>query len=112
MDKVVGDHSEPHPALHSRVSFIETAPQSVSSLENADAPLTAGPPFLSLLEPALPLFPLPLGALRAVRVLSLRYRSVCRRCLCAASSDCVCPAAPARGFLPVGAGGCGRPRTL
>src|ERR1022692_517745 len=65
MDKVVGDHSEPHPALHSRVSFIETAPQSVSSLENADAPLTAGPPFLSLLEPALPFFPLSLGALRA-----------------------------------------------
>ena len=65
MDEVVGDHPEPYPALHSGVSFVETAPQSVSSLENADAPLTTGSPFLSLLEPALPLFPLPFGALRA-----------------------------------------------
>jgi hypothetical protein len=49
-DKVVGDHSEPYSALHAGVSFVEAAPQSVSSLENADAPLTTGPPFLSLLE--------------------------------------------------------------
>src|ERR1035438_5927305 len=65
MDKVVGDHPETHPTLHSGVSFVETSPQSVPSLENADAPLTTGPPFLSLFEPALPLFPLPFGALRA-----------------------------------------------
>src|SRR5712691_10086695 len=64
VDQIVADDSESHPALHPRVAFVAAAVESVAALEQADASLGAGPPFLPLLEPALLLFTLPLRALR------------------------------------------------
>src|ERR1017187_5688525 len=52
IDEVVADDAQTHPSLHSAVSFVATTVQPVASLEHADAAFTAGPPFLSVLEPA------------------------------------------------------------
>src|SRR2546426_9978312 len=45
--------SETHPAMHARVTFIETTAKSVASLKHADAPFATDAPFLSFAEPAL-----------------------------------------------------------
>src|ERR1035438_6182956 len=52
IDEVVADDAQTHPSLHSAISFVATTVQPVASLEHADAAFTAGPPFLSVLEPA------------------------------------------------------------
>ena len=51
VDQVVGDDSEPHPALHSVASVIAATLEPVASLDYADAPLTSGPPLLAALKP-------------------------------------------------------------
>ena len=38
IDEVIGNDSETHPAMHARVTFIETTAKSVASFEHADAP--------------------------------------------------------------------------
>ena len=43
--QVIGDHAEPHPALHPREAAIPAASKAVPALQGADAPFTAGPPF-------------------------------------------------------------------
>src|SRR6266852_2317922 len=53
IDEVIGNDSETDPAMHARVTFIEAAAESVTSLEHADAPFAADAPFLSFAEPAL-----------------------------------------------------------
>src|ERR1039457_5473410 len=52
IDEVVADDAQTHPSLHSAVSFVATTIQPVASLEHADAAFAAGPPSLSILEPA------------------------------------------------------------
>src|SRR5438093_5256333 len=53
IDEVIGNDSETHPAMHARVTFIETTAKSVASLKHADAPFATDAPFLSFAEPAL-----------------------------------------------------------
>src|SRR6201982_1582140 len=53
VDEIVGSDAESHPAPHAITAVIATASESVASLQHANASLTSGPPFLSLLEPAL-----------------------------------------------------------
>src|SRR6266568_8947670 len=59
----VANDSETHPAMHARITFIETAAKSVASLEHADAPFATDAPFLSFAEPALLLTLSPLRTL-------------------------------------------------
>jgi len=63
VDEIVGDHAEPDPTLHSIVTFVPAAIETVSPLGHADASLASGPPFLAVAKPTLPLLALPLGAL-------------------------------------------------
>src|SRR3972149_506939 len=70
VDQIVGDDAETDPPLHAVVTFIEAAVETVSSLEETDAPFRTGAPFLSLAKPALLLVSLPLGALGG----TIRYR--------------------------------------
>src|SRR5207249_4217015 len=65
IDEVIGNDSETHPAMHARVTFIETTAKSVASLEHADAPFATDAPFLSFAEPALLLTLSPLHTLGA-----------------------------------------------
>ena len=62
MVQIVGDHTQADPPPHSGIALIEASPETMSSLQHADAALAAGPPFLTLFEPALLLFALPLSA--------------------------------------------------
>ena len=62
MNEVVGDHAQADPSLYSAISPVDAAPKTMSALQNADASLTTGSPFLSGFEPALLLFALSLGA--------------------------------------------------
>src|ERR1700756_323143 len=62
VDEIIGDHAEPDPALHSIFAFVPTAVEAVSPLGHADAALAAGPPFLTVAEPALLLFASALSA--------------------------------------------------
>src|ERR1035438_5301739 len=63
VDEIVGDHAEADPACHATITPVPTAVESVATLQHADAPFTAGPPFLPVAEPWFLLFPLPFGAL-------------------------------------------------
>src|ERR1700757_3303049 len=63
VDEIIGDHAEPDPTLHSIFAFVATAVEAVSPLAHADAALAAGPPFLAVPEPALPLLAPALSAL-------------------------------------------------
>ena len=63
VNDVVCDDAESNVALDAVRSFVSAALQPMAAFENADAPLTSGAPFLSLLEPALLL---PLLARRAL----------------------------------------------
>jgi len=58
VDDVVGDDSEPYPSLYAVESFVSGSFQPMPALQNTDAALASGAPFLQLLEPALllPLF--------------------------------------------------------
>ena len=60
--QIVGDHAQADPSLHSAISPVEAAPKTMSALQNTDASLTTGSPFLSGFEPALLLLALSLGA--------------------------------------------------
>ena len=62
--EIIRDHAHSDPSLHSVIAFVEAGSKSMSALENTDAALTAGPPFLSLLEPPLLLFLFTVGASR------------------------------------------------
>src|ERR1035438_6952565 len=44
IDEVVGNDSQTFPAMHARIPFIESAAESVASLEHADAPFAADAP--------------------------------------------------------------------
>jgi hypothetical protein len=59
MDEVVCDHAESDPAPDAVGSLVAGSLQAVAPFQHTDAALTAGAPFLQLLEPALflPLFP-------------------------------------------------------
>ena len=63
IDDVVGDDPKPDPTLHSGIALIAAAAEPVSPLDDADASLASGPPFLAVAEPALLLFAFALRAL-------------------------------------------------
>src|SRR5260370_26498840 len=63
VDEVVSDHAEPDPALHASIALVPGAVEPVPSLDDADAPLATGAPFLPFAEPALLLLALALEAL-------------------------------------------------
>ena len=52
VDQGVSDDAQPHPAFHSRRSFVETSVQPVAAFEHTDASLPSGAPFLGFLKPA------------------------------------------------------------
>ena len=62
VEEIVGDDAEPDPTLHSGLALVAAAAEPVSPLDDADASLASGPPFLAVAEPALLLFALALGA--------------------------------------------------
>ena len=53
VDQVVGDDAEPDPALHTIITFVSAAGEAVPALDDADAALATGSPFLAVAEPAL-----------------------------------------------------------
>ena len=63
IDDVVGDDAKPDPTLHSGIALIAAAAEPMSPLDDADASLASGPPFLAVAEPALLLFAFALRAL-------------------------------------------------
>jgi hypothetical protein len=48
VDEVVGDYTEPDPAIHSDEAFVSASVESVPPLGHADAALASGPPFLAM----------------------------------------------------------------
>ena len=56
VEEIVGDDAEPDPTLHSGLALVAAAAEPVSPLDDADASLASGPPFLAVAEPALLLF--------------------------------------------------------
>ena len=48
VDEIVGDHAEPDPTLHSVITFVSAATETVSLLGHADPSLASGSPFLAL----------------------------------------------------------------
>ena len=62
VDHVVGDDSKPDPPLHSDVALVAATVEAVAPLDDADASLASGPPFLAVAEPALLLFAFSLRA--------------------------------------------------
>ena len=62
IDEIVGDDSEPDPALHSIVAGIPASVETVATLAHADAALTPGAPSLATAEPAFFLLALAVGA--------------------------------------------------
>src|SRR6266568_4538856 len=56
-------HAETDPALHAGRAFVSAAAEAVASFDDADTPLAAGPPFLTVAEPALFLLAFALRAL-------------------------------------------------
>jgi hypothetical protein len=62
VDEVIADHAETDPALHSAITLVAASVEPVTTLHHADAPFTAGSPFLPVAEPGFLLFPLPFSA--------------------------------------------------
>jgi hypothetical protein len=62
MVQVVGDYAQADPAPHSGIALVDAPSETVSAFQYADTALATGPPFLTLLKPALLLFALPLSA--------------------------------------------------
>src|ERR1700730_15305971 len=56
VDEIVSDHAESDPAFHSDEALVAATIETVSPLDDADASLASGPPFLAVAEPALLLF--------------------------------------------------------
>jgi hypothetical protein len=56
VEEIVGDDAEPDPTLHSGLALVAAAAEPVSPLDDTDASLASGPPFLAVAEPALLLF--------------------------------------------------------
>src|SRR5215470_8438442 len=52
VDEIVGDHSESDPSVHSILTSIATAIQSMPAFQNTDATLAAGSPLLALSKPS------------------------------------------------------------
>ena len=50
--QVVGDDTEPDPAVHAVFPMVTTAVESMSAFQHTDATFTTGPPALGLTEPA------------------------------------------------------------
>src|ERR1700716_114731 len=89
VDDVVCDDAGPAPTLHSCIAFAAAAIEPVSPLDQADAYLASGPPFLSVAEPALPLLSFALGALgRAVGNAEALDALGLRRCLVLGGVEC------------------------
>ena len=64
---LLGDDTEPDPAVHSDVALVAATIEAVSPLDHADTSFAPGAPFLPVAEPALPLLAFAFGALgRAV----------------------------------------------
>src|ERR1700745_4188201 len=63
IDEIVGNHSKPDPALHSDLTPIPAAGETMPPLDDADAAFTSGPPFLAIAEPTLLLLAFAFGAL-------------------------------------------------
>src|SRR3954447_10158108 len=61
VDEIVGYHTEPNPTLHSILTFIPTAIETVSPLGDADSSFASGAPFLAVAEPTLLLLTFALG---------------------------------------------------
>jgi len=61
--EIVRDQAKSDPPFHATITSVYAPSKAVSPLQHTDAALAAGPPFLALLEPALLLLALPLGAL-------------------------------------------------
>jgi len=62
VDDIVGDHTEADPTLHSDKALVTAPVEAMSAFNHADAPLTAGAPFLAVAEPALLLLAFAFGA--------------------------------------------------
>ena len=56
VDEVVGDHSEPDPALHADLASVAATVEPVPTLDHTDASLASGAPFLAIAEPPFLLF--------------------------------------------------------
>ena len=52
VDQIIGNDAEPGPSVHSVITLIPAAVQSVPSFEYTDASFASGSPLLPLLEPA------------------------------------------------------------
>jgi hypothetical protein len=63
VDEVVGDHSEPDPALHADLASVAATVEPVPPLDHTDASLASGAPFVATAEPTLLLFASALNAL-------------------------------------------------
>ena len=63
IDEIVGDDSEPDPALHSIVAGIPASVETMPTLAYTNAPLAPGAPSLAAAEPAFLLLTLAVGAL-------------------------------------------------
>src|SRR5262245_37381862 len=53
VDQVVGNHPQPHPALHALQSVVTATGQPVAALDDTDSSFTPRPPLLCSLEPTL-----------------------------------------------------------
>ena len=68
VNKIVGDHAEPDPLLHSVVALVSATIETVSPLDHTDAPFASGTPFLADAEPAFLLLAFAFDALaRSIR---------------------------------------------
>ena len=63
VEHIVGNDTEPDPAVHPNVALVAASSEAVAPLDHADASFRPGAPFLTVAEPALPLLALALGAL-------------------------------------------------
>ena len=63
IDEVVGNHAKADPALHPDLTLIPAAGETMPPLDDADAALASGAPFLTIAEPTLLLLAFAFGAL-------------------------------------------------
>src|SRR5580704_17767867 len=60
VEHIVGNDTEPDPAVHPNIALVAASSEAVAPLDHADASFRPGAPFLPVAEPALPLLALAL----------------------------------------------------
>ena len=63
VEQIIGGRAEPYPTFHAALAFVSAAAETMATLDDADAPLASGAPFLAVAEPALLLLGPARGAL-------------------------------------------------